>query len=346
MNAILQETAPPQTGPGVTGGLPFWLFWLLILVILLLLAIIFLRDKDLRRRLSGFLSGTRRRMVRLRLQSKLKREREKKSALWKELGKRGWSENVAADCIAEECRKLADLEREMHEHRMAWQKIYSRIEALVRDHQQTVGRFRATIKEQEDFRKPVEEERRGLASRKSEILDVIGGTAWEVDSAESQVKALDREAQAAEHNPKLGDIDKAARLNRIQEKARSLAERLRALRQKLPLLHEERKDLERQQAEAEGRAEVFNARIAEIEEEQKVADRVHGRELRVWLRSKERVQDRIVELQRLMEPLFESMGRSLDGARIDNDELAGLYFQIDAVNKAIEDLQSRIDRLD
>jgi chromosome segregation ATPase len=345
MNAILQETTAPQAGPGIAGGLPFWLFWLLIWVILLLLAVIFLRDKDLRRRLSGFLSGTRRRMLRLRLQAKLNREKGKKAALWKELGRRGWSEDVAAECVAEECRKLAGLEKEMHEHQMAWHEIYSRIEAIVREHQQTVARFRAAIKEQEDLRKPIEEERRALASRKSEILDAIGGAAWEVDSAESQIKALDREARSVEENPKLADIDKASRLNRIQEKAASRADRGRALQQKLPLLHEERQDLERRQGGAEARAEVFNRRIAEIEEEMKASDRLHERELRDWLRQKERVQDKIVEVQRLMEPLFESMGRSLDEARIDNDELAALYFQIDAVNRTIEDIQSRIDRL-
>jgi hypothetical protein len=345
MNGILLRPAAAPTTPEMAGGLPFWIIWLLLCVILLLLAIIFLRDKDLRRRMSAFLSGTRRRMVRLRLQAKLNREKEKKASLWKELGRRAWSEDVAAGCVAEECRKLGVLEKEMHDHQMAWHEIYSRIEALSRGHQQTTARFRAAIREQEDLRKPVDEEKRALASRKSEILDAIGGAAWEIDSAEGQIKALDREARSIEGNAKLTDIEKASRLNKIQEKAASLAGRVRSLQQRVPLLHEERQDLERRQAAAEARVAVFNRRIAEIEEEQRTSDRVHERELREWLRNKERVQDKIVEAQRLMEPLFAAMGRSLDEARVENDELAGLYFQIDAVNRTTRDLQARIEHL-
>ena len=107
-NLPAQTELPPDAGE----GLPFWLLWFLLCVILLLVAFIFLRDKDLRRRISSFLSGARRHMIRLRLQAKLKREKEKKAALWRELGKLAWSEDVGAACIDEECRKLAGLEEE------------------------------------------------------------------------------------------------------------------------------------------------------------------------------------------------------------------------------------------
>ncbi len=344
-NAMLQEAAAAQAAPEIAGGLPYWLFWFLLCVILLLLATIFLRDKDLRRRMSAFLSGTRRRMLRLRLQTRLGREKEKKAALWRELGRRAWSEEVAATCVAGECRKLAGLEEEMHALQMAWHEVYSRIEALGREHEQGTGRIREAVKEQEDLRRPLEEERRSLGSRKSEILDAIGGAAWEADSAGAQLKALDREARTVEGNAKLADIEKAERLNRIKEKADALAGRVRTLEEKLPILHEERKDLEQLQAEAEERAEVFGRRVVKLEEARAAADLAHERELQEWLRRKQDIQDEIVRLQRLMEPLFESMGRSLDEARVGNDELAAVYFEIDAVNRTIADIEARIERL-
>ena len=326
-------------------GLPYWIFWLLLCVILLLLAFIFLRDKDLRRRLSSFLSGARRRMIRLRLQSKLNREKEKKAALWKELGKKAWSEDLTPGCTADECSKLAAFEEEMHLHQMAWHEIYSRIEALGREHEETAGRFRALLKEQEDSRKPFEEEVKALAARKSETLDAIGGAAWEIDSAESQIKALDREARSVEDNQKIPDLEKAARLNKIQEKASLLAGRIGALQSKVPLLHEERQDIERRQRDIEARIEVFDGRTKEIQDELRVANRSHERELREWLRNKERAQDKIVEIQRLMEPLYKTMGRILDEARVEQDSLAVIYFQIDSVNKTIQDIEARIERL-
>ena len=64
------QAQPPA---GAAEGLPFWTLWFLLLVILLLVVFIFLRDKDLRRRISAFLSGARRHMTRLRIQAKMKR---------------------------------------------------------------------------------------------------------------------------------------------------------------------------------------------------------------------------------------------------------------------------------
>jgi len=111
-------------------GLPFWAFWLLVSIILLLLFYIFLRDKDLRRRLSSFLSGTKRRMLRLRLQAKLKKERGKKAGLWKELGRTAWSEDLRAEGTAEIFGTLKVLDGDMNAAQASWHEAYSKIAAL------------------------------------------------------------------------------------------------------------------------------------------------------------------------------------------------------------------------
>ncbi len=334
-----------QDAPGLAEGLPYWILWFLLCVILLLLVVIFLRDKNLRRKLSSFLSGAKRRMLRLRLQSKLRAETLKKAGLWKELGKKAWAEDVMADCVSEECRKLSEFEEELHVHQMTWHEIYSRIESLGKEHEKTVAHFRALIMEQEDARRPIEEERRALADRKSEVLDAIGGASWEIDSSESQIKALDSEAWSVEGAARLSPVDKAARLNKIQEKASALVERVKALQAQLPLLHEERQGLEKRHAEAEAKIGIFNEKIGEIEARQRLAVVSHEQEIREWLKNKERVQDRIVEIQRLMEPLFESMGRALDESRIDQGDLPLVYFRIDAVNKKIREIEEKIEHL-
>jgi hypothetical protein len=46
-----------------------------------------------------------------------------------------------------------------------------------------------------------------------------------------------------------------------------------------------------------------------------------------------------------MEPLFESVGRILDEARLDHEDMAVIYFQIDGVNKTIEELEIRLEHL-
>jgi len=340
-NLPAQTELPPDGGE----GLPFWLLWFLLCVILLLVAFIFLRDKDLRRRISSFLSGARRHMIRLRLQAKLKREKEKKAALWRELGKLAWSEDVGAACIDEECRKLAGLEEEIGRHQKTWHDVYSRIETLGREHDEALRRFRTLVAEQEEGRRPHQEEMLALAGRKKEVLEALEASLREAESAEAQLKAADREVRLAEENPKTNESDRTSRLDKTQEKAAALVKQVRSLREKSPLLQEERYKLDRRLEEIEARVRVFNAAIHRIEEEYRERLQAREKEIREWQRTKERVQDKIVEVKRLMEPLFENTGRILDGARLPNEDLAVLYFQIDGVDKTIADLETRLEHL-
>ena len=199
----MDGTLQAQPPAGVPEGLPFWLLWFLLCVILLLVAFIFLRDKDLRRRISAFLSGARRHMIRLRLQVKLKKEREKKAALWRELGKLAWNEDVRASCIDEECAKLSGLDEEIGRHQKTWHDVYSRIEVLGREHDAALTRFRALVAEQEEGRRPHQEEMLALANRKKELLEALEASLREAEAAEAQLKAVEKEVRQAEENPKI-----------------------------------------------------------------------------------------------------------------------------------------------
>ena len=337
--------AQSPTAAGVSEGLPFWLLWFLLCVILLLVVFIFLRDKDLRRRISAFLSGAKRHMLRLRLQAKLKKEREKKIALWRELGKQAWNEDIQAACIEEECGKLAELDLEIGRHQKTWHDVYSRIEALGREHEAGLKRFRALIAEQEEARRPHQEEMIALANRKSEILEALESSLREAETAEAQRAGLERDIGQLEAAARPSESDRAARLERSREKAAALTGLISALREKTPRLQEERYRLDRRLEEVESRVRVFNAAIERIEGEYRERLQAQEHEIREWQKAKERVQDKIVDVKRLMEPLFENVGRILDDARVDNEELAVIYFQIDGVNKAIADLEARLEHL-
>jgi chromosome segregation ATPase len=341
-------TGQPGTAlppPDAAEGLPFWLLWFLLCVILLLLVFIFLRDKDLRRRISVFLSGARRHMIRLRLQAKLKKEKAKKAALWRELGKLAWSEDVRATCIDDECRKLAGLEEEIGRHQKTWHDVYSRVETLGREHDAALRRFRTLVAEQEEARRPHQEEMLALAGRKREVLDTLEASLRETEAAEAALKAVEKEVRQAEDSPKTGGSDRTAKADKSREKAATLAKEIRALREKSPRLQEERYRLDRRLEEIESRVRVFNAAIHRIEEEYRERLQAREKEIREWQRTKERVQDKIVEVKRLMEPLFENVGRILDEARLPDEGLAVVYFQIDGVNKTISDLEVRLEHL-
>jgi predicted nucleic acid-binding Zn-ribbon protein len=341
----VDATIQVQPAPPAAEGLPFWLLWVLLCVILLLVAFIFLRDKDLRRRISAFLSGARRHMARLRIQVKLKRESEKKTGLWRELGRLAWSEDVQAPCIEEPCVRLAAFEDEIGRHRKTWHDVYSRIEALGREHDAAVERFRALVAEQEEARQPHQEEMLALAGKKREIVDALEASLREADGVEAQARSVAKDVRQLEANPKLGETDRAVRLDKTRGKAASLAGRISSFREKTPLLQEERYRLDRRLEEVEGRVRVYNAAIRRIEEAYRERLQAREREIREWQRAKERIQDKIVDIKRLMDPIFESTGRILDEARIDHEDLAVVYFQIDDVNRRIAELESRLERL-
>jgi len=341
VDAALQAQSPAVTAE----GLPFWALWLLLCVILLLIAFIFLRDKDLRRRISAFLSGARRHMTRLRIQAKLKREREKKAALWRELGKQAWNEDVQAECIGDQCARLAGLDEEIGRHQKTWHDVYSRIEVLGREHDAAVKRFRALVAEQEEARRPFQEEMIALAARKGEILEALESALRETETAAAQLAALDKDARQIEANPKLSETERAARLDKVQAKSASLAALVAALREKTPRFQDERYRLERQLEEAEARVRVFNGAIHRIEEEYRDRLQVREREIREWQKAKEHIQDKIVDIKRLMEPVFETVGRILDETRYDHEELTVIYFQIDGVNRTIAELEARLEHL-
>jgi chromosome segregation ATPase len=342
VNATLQAQAPAVSA---AEGLPYWLLWVLLCVILLLVAFIFLRDKDLRRRISSFLSGARRHMLRLRLQVKLNKEKEKKTALWRELGKLAWGEDVRETCIEAECAKLSGLEDEIGRHQKTWHDVYSRIEVLGREHDAALKRFRALVAEQEESRRPHQEEMLALANRKKEILEALESSLREAETAEAQIRALEKDARQIEENPKLAETDRAARLDKTRDKAAALAERLGHLREKTPLLQDERYRLERRLEEVEGRVRVFNAAIHRIDEEYRERLQAREKEIREWQKAKEHVQDKIVDVKRLMEPLFENVGRILDEARVGPEDLAVIYFEIDGVNRTVADLETRLEHL-
>jgi len=344
-NCRVDATTQVQPVPLAAEGLPFWLLWVLLCVILLLVAFIFLRDKDLRRRVSAFLSGARRHMARLRIQVKLKREKEKKAGLRRELGRLAWSEDVQAPCIEEECARLAAFEDEIGRHRKTWHDVYSRIEALGREHDAALGRFRTLVAEQEEARRPHQEEMLALAAKKREIVDALEAFLREADSVEAQARSVAQDVRQIETDPKFGETDRAIRLDKIRGKAASLAVRIGSYREKTPLLQEERYRLDRRLEEVEGLVRVYNAAIRRIEEEYRERLQAREKEIREWQRAKERIQDKIVDIKRLMDPIFETTGRILDEARIDHEDLAVVYFQIDDANKRIAELESRLERL-
>ncbi len=277
-------------------GLPYWAFWLLLCIIVLLLFFIFLKDKDLRRRLSAFLSGAKRKMIRMRLSARIRREKEKKADLWKELGRKAWSEDVRIEGTEETFRSLTALEEEKNRRQAEWQEIYARIEALETAHEKARSLRSAALEAEEKAVRAVDERRAGLLGREKDL---------------GKRRSAARNGQAG---PPLPSDEETARL---------VAD-IAAIEAEIGGLRETTRETHRRNEEAE---------------------RAEDREVREWIKKKEGVQDRLIDVKKSSEPLYECLGRALDAARIERKELALVYFQIDSVDRAIRELQARIEKL-
>ncbi len=172
-NIFAKQTPPP----GSSEGLPYWTFWLLLFIILLLVVFIFLRDKNLRRRINLFLFGAKKKLIKLHLQTRLKREYRKKDEFVRSLGIKVWEDKLEipqGEKIHHELDKLEqnkqDLERESKD-------VLSKIKGLEADQEKFIHKHQDSVTEYESERKLYQE-------KSSEIKD--DGRVLEVKVTEKQ----------------------------------------------------------------------------------------------------------------------------------------------------------------
>jgi len=96
-------------------GLPFWLFWFLVGLIALLVLFIFLRDKDLRRKIDFFFLSAKKRSLQLHLRRQLGREKKKKERLWLELGRMVYEYGLTPQGAETVVKTIDSLERKKKE---------------------------------------------------------------------------------------------------------------------------------------------------------------------------------------------------------------------------------------
>lgn len=126
MSAPLSETAAVSFREGI----PYWIFWFLLSLIVLLLIFILLRDKELRRRLSLSLAGTKRRVLRKSLELRLLREKRKKAFLCREIGRTVWGEKILPDDFRPAFDRLGRIEEEIAARHALLQDLYDEIQKV------------------------------------------------------------------------------------------------------------------------------------------------------------------------------------------------------------------------
>lgn len=294
-------------------GLPYWTFWLLICVIFLLVAFIFLRDKDLRRRLSYLLSGGKRKVLRLRLQMRLKKEKQRRAGFVKELGSAAWGLDPRPAAGERLYGELRALEEKRASLRAEWQGAVDRLETLRTKAEEAKAAARAETAVEEERKKPHELRWRELKEKDRALEKEI--------KAAGKVAAKNGAAPAA---AAAADAEMAARPDLLRDGRAAIAEELASVQKEL---------------------ETIDGRIGDIREKARVLTRTLEAEVREWERDRDGTQEKIREAERLMEPLFDGLGAIINEARPDHLSLVAFYAKIDRIDKSVRDLTERIAAL-
>jgi len=318
---IFAKQSPPQ---GSSEGLPYWTFWLLLCVILLLIVFIFLRDKGLRRRINLFLFGAKKKLIKLRLQARLKREYRKKDEFIKNLGKKAWEDKLEipkGEKIHQELDKLEqnrqDLERES-------KGVLSKITGLESDLEKFIQKHKDSVAKQESVRKSYQE-------KFVEIKDE--GRLLEVTVTEKQ-----KELEGVVRGINTSRDEADDRLEELIEKREEMDEAIKKLVGK-------RLDLEKERKDHKEKIDELDKKLKAIEEGGKKRIREFHKEIKEWKRNKEKMFEKIEHVEKKKTPLFVRLGIQTDETRENQQELSVFYSQIDRSNERIEELEQQIKNL-
>lgn len=332
-----------ETGPD---GLPYWIFWLLVLAIFLLLTFIFLRDKDLRRRLDSFFQGIKNQLKKLRLQHILKRERKKQEAFYSELGQKAWEEDVsvphanhAQDELARLEKKKGDLEDKRTDYEA---KIYE------------------LNKDRDDFQKKQETELLKIESESKPFEDKLTEIRFKLKDCEKQISdgnsgiravVKDQEAARREEGKLEEKVDlledvKGSMEETLKEKIAGLGNKKTELEQLIGRLTEEKADLEKQAKEHQLHVDAYAKKIKQNKDTTKQECRKYEKDTKDWEKKRDEVVDQIKEIEVKKSPLYFKLGKLIDEERVDHEELEIFYSKLDKTKTRTQEIEEKIKDLE
>jgi hypothetical protein len=336
------QQAPP---PEAAEGLPYWTFWLLLCVILLLVAFIFLRDKDLRRRLSLFLFGAKKKLIKIRLQARLNRERRKKSEIMKGLGKKIWENDIKIPKeakISQELTKLQQnresLEQDSEDMRLKTVELEADLEKFLRKHKELLD-------EQMLSKKPYLEKLENIKNEEKSLEIEILQRHKEVEGLARGIQAANQEARELGEHPNSALKVKNDRTDEINSKIQELKQRKEETDNSIKALVEKRLILEKEQKIIQEKCEEFDKKHKKIDEGGRKRIKEFQKEIKEWKRDRERILEKIEDIEKKKEPLFERLGIKADETRANQEELSLFYSQIDHSNERIREFETQMKNL-
>jgi DNA repair exonuclease SbcCD ATPase subunit len=316
-----------QIAEGAGEGLPYWIFWLLLCAILLLLTFIFLRDKDLRQRLDTFFAGFKKKLVRLRLQSQLKKENDKFENTLTGLGKKAWEENLRPKAGESLLMELAQLETQCSELKEEKNATAVKITQLQTDLDSTQKKFNKMISSHDSEKEPFQ---RRLSQIKEKEREIEAHVLENQNRRETEVKQLNQLKMGGENPDQVSTL--STDINKINKKVEELVKQKHELEQEADTQNEKIQEIKQ--------------KIQQIQHELRQHERRFHKEIKEWEKSRDRLQDKIRNVDKQINPLFTNLGRLINEERPEHPEMGIFYSQLDRMNQRIHELETQIIQLE
>lgn len=344
-NILINIFMLQQGSPIPREGLPYWTLWFLLCIIALLTFFIFLRDKSMRQRLNLFFSRAKRRLIKIRLQARLKRENRKKEELLRELGQNARKENVSVEKSEKIVKELKSLEAKENTSQKDLEDAEMKIDNLE-------NQFSALLKKHEDQIQKTEEEIKPIRDKMAEAkekeklaeLSLIQQQK-DMEYAEKILESEEKAAKEIKASAKLSAEEKKARTKESTENIKNLEKKREKTRSELQALREKKSAAEKEIEKFQKKIIDCENKIKKIEKEKKEHTRSSQKGIKEWKRSKEKSQKKIKDIERYKEPLFDGLGKIIDEHRVENKKLSPFYSQIDRTNRRIKEVKENIKNL-
>jgi len=331
---------------GSEDGLPYWIFWFLLCIILLLVIFIFLRDKDLRQRINSFLFAFRKKFLKIRLQTRLKMIKRKKSALISELGRMGWEKQAfpeKTDPVIEELQKLENQKKSHSEDLATIEKEIASLKDAMGSHNKN---FDLRMKEEETTKKSENSDLLDIKDKEKRTENQVIQHQKQLEESSRQINALKKQEQSVEDQEILSETEKQKKIESIRENLKSMTDRKNEIDNRIHRLVEEKNGLHGQKKELQSLIADHGKTIKEQKESHNKQLAEFQRELKEWEKNKRKILDRIQKIEKHKEPLFQKLGEMIDRERVDEKELVIVYSKIDRREKRIADIEKHISELD
>ncbi len=326
-------------------GLPYWTFWLLISFILLLLVFIFLRDKELRRKMDEFFFRTRKKLIKYRHQRRMARENRKKERLIMELGQKAWERRIEITNGKKVFRELKYLEEKKTKLVKETEDIKTKISFLNTSLDENTKKVDARLSEKEEEKSPHVEKLLEFKGKEKEIETEVAEKQKELVRMTKDINSTKKDLHDVEEDGLEWDDEKKAEVKGIQEKLDQKEENKEKLDQKIKALVKKKAEFEEQRKEHEKLIEGIEKEITKIEHDKKHQTREYQKEIKEWEKNQSKVSDKIQKVAKEREPLFESYGVLVEKERVSDMELDVFYFQIDRVTARIKEIEKQIEAL-